>query len=246
MVKREYLSNKICIYCGKEFSIRPKEKPYKFLRRKICSRQCNAKYVAKTYCTGKPAHNNNRVIRECKYCHKKELVSLSYASRPFCSRECMRKWYHEQCGSNTSHWQGGKLKRNCKVCGKEFEFDKGDLNRGPNSRLYCSIRCKAIDNMKKTKKRNTNIENILESWLIKNKIKYEPQKVISGVSIVDFFIYPNTCLYADGDYWHSFPKTQEKDKVQTEKLLQMGYKVIRLKGSEILKGGRLNEIFNTL
>ena len=247
-MKRTELSPKICIFCGKGFSIKPKEKPFKFLKRETCSRQCNGPYVAKKYCTGKKAHNNNRQERGCKYCHKTELVSPVHAKRPFCSRKCMALYYSENNhGENSSHWEGGKIERNCIVCGEPFKFDKGDLKR-KNSRIYCSISCKAMDRMKKTRKRNTNIENIIEDWLVTNNVIYEAQKIIPNVGVPDFFVYPNICIYADGDYWHSdaFPKTQIRDKIQTQKLLEKGYKVFRLKGSEILKGVRPYEILNNL
>lgn len=133
---------KLCPICGVAFGKKPKEKPYKFRQRKCCSRRCNAKLSA-SYCVGKKAHNNRRVKRVCSICGKEEMVSPCFANRPYCSRDCMAKGYKARVKERSSHWQGGKWKRYCLVCGKEFEFDKGDLKRCPNSRLFCSQSCKA-------------------------------------------------------------------------------------------------------
>jgi hypothetical protein len=83
--------------------------------------------------------------------------------------------------------------------------------------------------------------------LIKLKIPYVPQKRISiplcekvnglkRITITDFFIAPNICLYVDGDYWHSLPNVVKKDNMVNENLPKMGYKIIRITESEIKKG----------
>lgn len=40
-------------------------------------------------------------------------------------------------------------------------------------------------------------------------------------------------VYADGEYWHSRPKTKERDQTITEKLERLGWKVVRFGGDEI-------------
>jgi len=79
---------------------------------------------------------------------------------------------------------------------------------------------------------------ILEKWLNDNKISFEKQKIIAGRTVVDFFIPPNICLYADGDYWHLMPNNKKKDNEINKLLPTLGYVVIRLLGSEIKMGIR--------
>lgn len=86
--------------------------------------------------------------------------------------------------------------------------------------------------------KDTDIELILEEWLKQYNIPYEKQKPLLNITIVDFFIPPNTCIYADGDYWHSFPKVRQRDGFIYKTLRQNNYNVIRLTGSQIKKGVR--------
>ena len=183
----------------------------------------------------------------CKYCDKVNLVPPCKTRRPFCNRNCMARYMSEnQKGKNHWNWQGGKIERICIICDIHFFVDKGDLNRRSRSALYCSMRCKAIDHMSKTKKQDTDIEKIMEKWLTENKIGFEKQKIMENRTIVDFFIQPNICIYGDGNYWHFFHRTIKKDIEQTEFLKSKGYEVYRIKGSEIKKGVRPIEILDKL
>ncbi len=99
---------KICPICGSEFQARKGENPYRFRKRVCCSRSCNAIYVAKKYCAGKPAHNRNKMERICQNCGKIEYVPKSHSDRPYCSRECMAKDYKIKYNrKNHWNWQGG-------------------------------------------------------------------------------------------------------------------------------------------
>lgn len=126
--------------------------------------------------------------------------------------------------------------RKCITCGKEYKITDADnkiINRG----WYCSRKCY----LKHPRLSNTDIEIILENWLIENNIIYEKQKEILK-SYPDFFIEPNICLYADGDYWHDRPERKIKDEAINTRLRENGYVVIRLKGSEIINGKRPTEL----
>ncbi len=237
------LEPKFCEYCDESYYHRIKtEKAHQFKRRRFCSNKCKIKALAE-FNIGKIAHNNNRQKRVCINCGREDMVSPAFSDRPYCGRDCMAEHYSKfYLGERASNWQGGKLSRNCKICGSVFEFDKGDLKRRNISRIYCSIRCKAIDAMKKQKKKDTDIEILLENWLKENNIAYKKQEIIENLTIVDFFIPPNICLYADGDYWHDFERTKIKDIEQTNTLTERGYVVYRLKGSEIKNGVRPDEI----
>lgn len=85
---------------------------------------------------------------------------------------------------------------------------------------------------------DTDIELILEDWLKNKGIKYEKQKQLLCLTLVDFFVEPNICIYVDGDYWHSLPKIRQRDGIIRKTLRDNGYRTIWLKGSEIKKGVR--------
>jgi len=48
-----------------------------------------------------------------------------------------------------------------------------------------------------------------------------------------FFIEPNICIFADGDYWHNRPEAIERDKLVNKELINKGYKVLRFWENEI-------------
>lgn len=64
-------------------------------------------------------------------------------------------------------------------------------------------------------------------------ITYEPQKPI-GRYIVDIYI-PGCSLVieCDGDYWHSLPESQKRDRRKDAWLRRHGYQVVRLPEHEI-------------
>ena len=146
MAKRKTkIEPKICEVCGEEFTIKDKQRPYKFKKQKCCSRSCNAKLISRNN-KGKRAHNYNRKLRTCINCGLEELVSPAFSDRPYCSRECMADHYASGLMKKENHpnWQGGKIKRNCLICGTEFEFDKCELLRERKmNRMFCSQSCKA-------------------------------------------------------------------------------------------------------
>ena len=105
------------------------------------------------------------------------------------------------------------------------------------------MKCRASYNIKHQRKTNTDIENIIENWIVNKKILYEKNKLVEGIC-VDFFVKPNICIFADGDYWHNLPETKKRDKRQNKLLKGYNWKVVRLLGSEIKKGKRPNEILS--
>ena len=97
---------------------------------------------------------------------------------------------------------------------------------------------------------DTKIEKILQKRLREKGIKFEKHKSILGQP--DIFIEQNICIFADGDYWHGNPmmfspndeitssggrkkvwEIWEKDEKINQKLIQNGYKVLRLWEEEI-------------
>lgn len=130
--------------------------------------------------------------------------------------------------------------RNCKICDKEFYSFPSAIKRGVG--IFCSIRCATLYKNMVQKDSDTDIEIIMENWLIEQNILYEKQKAIKGISVCDFFVSPNIIIYCDGDYWHNIPKVKQRDEWIDRQLLKNGYTVYRLKGSDIKKGVRPVEI----
>lgn len=152
-------------------------------------------------------------IRKCQICGT-EFYNYPDQDRKYCSRECTYE---------------GQLKQKtvtCAYCGKEFS-----TNQARDKKL-CSVKCQRLYSGQ------TDIEKIIEDWLIENKIEHEKEKPLLGVTIVDFFIKPNICVYCDGDYWHTLSNIKRKDFLQNRTLKENGFKVIRLWGNDIKKGRR--------
>lgn len=153
----------------------------------------------------------------------------------FCSVKCSNFYY------KTRRKKRGRILK-CKVCGQGFYRNVFALKRKDRKPQFCSMRCRAMWGIKHHRKSNTDIERILEEWLVRNKIIFEKQTIIEDICIPDFFIKPNICLFADGDYWHSLPKRKESDARQVKSLRQKGYCVVRILGSRLLNGEYPNEI----
>jgi len=92
---------------------------------------------------------------------------------------------------------------------------------------------RAIYAFLKIPKNNTSIELIMQNQLNDHKIKFTTQIPLLGITVVDIFIEPSICIYADGNYWHNYPDGTKTDKIKTKHLENAGYKVFRFWGSEI-------------
>ncbi len=138
-------------------------------------------------------------------------------------------------GKDHPRWSGGKnWEKKCEICGKIFYVIKSDIGR----KKFCSRQCSGVNTQIKQPKKDTNIERILEAWLNEKGIGHERNKPLFGKTLVDFFIKPNICVYADGDYWHRIPKIKERDERITKLLKDNGYTVYRLWEHEINEGLR--------
>jgi len=105
---------KNCLYCGKEFNVRP----FEYDRRKCCSRECIGKYQL------------SKVNVKCKWCGKDLIVIKSKKDKNnFCDINCLGKW--------NSKRRNNKVSKICSVCGKEFLVAKGR----ENTAVTCSVKC---------------------------------------------------------------------------------------------------------
>ena len=179
------------------------------------------------------------IKRKCKNCGKAFSVyppaKIKEGRGIYCSMQCRNEGYSKEKsgkgkGELNSNWKNAKKKMICEGCGKEFNayLDKNHKGR------FCSKKCFFV----MMRKCDTDIEKIIEQWLKDNNIKFEKQIRIGRYDVPDFFIKPNYCVYADGDYWHLKEKAKERDRRINDRLTKLGYVVIRLLGSEIKNGKR--------
>lgn len=125
-------------------------------------------------------------------------------------------------------WKGGKAKIPCKVCGYVVQV----LARNGRAK-FCSgnMDCKASEML--MKKKDTDIERLIENELIRRNIPYTKQVPLLGITIADFLLSKDTVIYADGDYWHNLPIYKKRDSNQAFILTFYGYRVLRFWGKEI-------------
>lgn len=84
--------------------------------------------------------------------------------------------------------------------------------------------------------RLTNIELKVLNQLLKLNYDTVIQYHIKDKFYCDFYLPElNTIIECDGDYWHNMDKQIKKDACRDKYLLKCGYKVVRVKGSIIMK-----------
>ena len=162
--------------------------------------------------------------------HTKEALvkmSKSWIKKGQCSWNKGKK-FPLISGENSPTWKGGLPK--CLNCGKKL------LN-------YTSSQCQEC--YFKYSKNPTSIESKVYDELKARGFLFESQKVINGRFIVDAHIPSlNLVIEADGDYWHSLPKTAKKDKAENAYLKKCGYNLLRLTETEINNGDFINKLPN--
>lgn len=147
----------------------------------------------------------------------------------FCSKDCKYVGYKDK---GNPCFRDAKVVRECLTCGGKFEvYKKNRVGK------FCSMSCSTTYTIKHhIKKADTDIEKILENFLLTMGTEFEKQKVIDGICVADFFVKPNIVFFADGDYWHSTPKHVITDNRVNERLENAGYDVIRILGSSLKHG----------
>jgi len=93
----------------------------------------------------------------------------------------------------------------------------------------------------------TDIEQLVQGWLIKNKIPFESQVSLRGGAFelggskVDFIVGGNIAIRVQGGYWHSGVEKTGSDIVQRELLESDGWTVVDLFEEDILDYNRLEQ-----
>lgn len=221
-----------CYGCAKKFTISL------YLKRSTnyCSREC---YWNST---------RRKEKRKCKVCGKEFTVKaylIEEGFGTFCSRECQHKLYPPQivklcpkCGKKfkvqparadkrkfcskicKDEFERDYVKRVCKNCKRIFEIPRWELNKGKGT--FCSRDCYIIFNGE------SSIEAKTREALEMAGIPFEQEAKI-GTYRIDFLLVDHdVVLECDGEYWHSRPWSDERDKRKDFYLGAKGLRVIRI------------------
>ncbi|PAV29087.1 hypothetical protein CIL05_14025 [Virgibacillus profundi] len=107
------------------------------------------------------------------------------------------------------------------------------------------IRQATLKQMKEKVFRKTNIEIIIEKFLMKNKINYRYSYILENRQFVFLLIDYKIIIECDGDYWHAnpkfypFPKEWQEERIKIDLIkngiaITNGYKIIRFWEDDIL------------
>jgi len=178
-----------------------------------------------------------RRMFKCKECHKSFTKRGNRIKRKFCSRACYRKdWIKRIAGWNKgltgqTPWNKGLTKETDKRVAK--------YTRTMTKKVRSQFRNgeRKVNGFRHWKQ--TDIEIILWNILDELKIKYHknyPINLNRFTTFPDAFI-PNkrVCIYADGEYWHNYPRYNSRDKETNKILQQNGYSVLRFWSRELKK-----------
>jgi len=142
----------ICLYCKKDFSV----KPYRKDKAICCSRKClwhitreKREPFRLNKIIGKTAHNNKSVAYKCLFCNKEFFDSPS-RKRKYCSKQCVNKPIKELWKAKFTTVRKNMIRRGmvneCKKCGyNQFPEILGihhiDENRENNSLENLIVLC---------------------------------------------------------------------------------------------------------
>ena len=82
--------------------------------------------------------------------------------------------------------------------------------------------------------RETSIERIIQKGLSDLGLIFEKHIAINSIAKPDI-IFPKEkiAIFCDGNYWHNYPLGKEKDRIQTRKLEELDWTVLRFWEHEI-------------
>ena len=218
-------SNTTCHNCGKiiyRTQYRMNKQEHQF-----CSNECQMEYQ----------HRERYEIRKCEICEK-EFECRKLSTQRFCSNKCNSEWQKTIVGELNPQFKS--IKMPCTYCGKEIYVKPFKLEI--QEHFFCDEKCrkdwyanvysktdewrekKRMDAVKILEsgvisKTNSKPQQLVDSILDKNNIKYEREKGIKYYCI-DNFLENNLMIEVQGDYWHCNPiKFHDKiNKTQYERI----------------------------
>ena len=198
---------KNCLICDKEFEV--------FYNRR------NAKYCS-FQCKGKSGKGKKRTL--------KAIENISRA------KQGKNNPMWGKRGKECANWRGGLP--NCIKCKKKLSRREYSMCQSCLLSDESTIqKLREMNRKQWTNKEPTSIEKKVYEELKNRGLLFETQKLINGKFLVDAYIPAlNLIIEADGDYWHSLPKTIGRDKSKNAYLKACGYNLLRLSETEINNG----------
>lgn len=200
---------KVCLNCGIQFDGYGR-------RGKYCSEKC---YFISRW--GETPAN------KCLYCGK-DITHTGKRSQKFCSHQCHSIYRKDK--ELTPQWRS-HISQAQKSRGwtpkRQSQIEEAGKHRKYGKEMRDKIRVKRMV-QKPQPHTNTTIEIILQDALRALDISFETHQSLLGVCIPDIIIPESRiAIFADGDYWHSLPKTYKRDKRQNTLLLKQGWLPMR-------------------
>lgn len=208
---------RICEECGKAF---------KWIndgghgKGRFCSHRCAIQGV-------NGPRTKTRVTKMCEYCGK----TFTYRpderiERKFCSSSCAAL-NHIKPGEDNIHWKP-RVSLRCEQCGKEKEVQQCKVKRF----RFCSPACRRawiLQNMPRV----SRIEYKMADAFARIDLHPEAQYIVGFYSLDFAFTDQKLVVECDGDYWHSLPKQQARDKAKEAYLRNKGWVIFRLTETDI-------------
>lgn len=193
----------------------------------------NPDWHKKTAIKLKMKYNSGEFINPCKGKKREDLKKRNLEDNPMKNREIVKKVVDKLKG------------RESKFLGKSCEEIYGKERAS-------EIRSKIKEKRKELilPKKDTKIEKKIQRFLKRLGLEFYTHKYMNikhGYQCDILIPSMSLVIECDGNYWHKYPIGREIDKIRTSELLENGFKVLRLWGSEIRNidihkfRGRLNE-----
>lgn len=220
--------SKFCVICGKELTGK---------QRKLCSdiechRDDKKEYDHKYY-----QNNVEKILKQqCRYQrNNRKRINGSVRKRRQNNPEKVKENNHKYYQNNSE-----RIKENS----RNYYQDNLEEIKEYKNKYYRRARGLPED---ADLRKESILERIMRERLQENNIEFIAQHYINLENLtwtrVDFYIPGiNVCLYTDGDYWHSLSEVQERDMRINKALEEMGYKVIRMTETKILKEFLIEDI----
>lgn len=209
-----------CAHCKRIFTRFPsviKHDPPKF-----CGTEC--KYES-FRANGWPA-SRGKVKTTCETCGKVEFSTQSIAkTKRFCSQTCMIIW-RGPVAREARYIPDAHTVIKCETCGEEFDTHICRIKGGRGR--FCSRGCAGSWTIRNKQNRISKAETLFGTQMSGVGLVFESQFLI-GSWVVDFF-FPseNLVVEYDGEYWHSLPKSKDRDARKDAYLMQKGHSVLRV------------------
>ena len=227
-MKNETILKKKCSTCGKEFFKLPTKSLKKWNEEvKYCSRKCSQTLFKKgliPWNKGKTGYLSESSLKRMSDAKKGKHTGREFKRGDKTGVMALKKW---RANGGVS-WNKGKKTG---ALSKEWRRKISESLKGKKPKNFDDL-------MRRLRsKKPTGIEIKVYEELKRRGFLFERQKVVGNRYVVDAYIPSlNLVIEADGDYWHSKPKTKERDKRKNCYLKEYGFNLLRLTETEINNG----------